>query len=104
MFGTRTIALVGGAVTGRRVNPESFGVVVSDSGFVADTGVALRGRYLPFETVRVGGIAGARRVRTRLRAMVMVPSPRLTSDHFSPQTSPLRRPSSESTVTNNWIG
>jgi hypothetical protein len=62
VFGTRTIALVGGAVTGRRVDPASFGVVVSDSGFVADTGVTLNGRYLPFETVRVGGIAGARRV------------------------------------------
>ena len=62
VFGTRTIALLGGAVTGRRVDPASFGVIVTDSGFVADTGVVLRERYRPFETVRVGGIAGARRV------------------------------------------
>ena len=62
VFGTHTIALLGGAVTGRRVDPASFGVIVSDSGFLADTGVALRGRYRPFETIRVGGIAGARRV------------------------------------------
>jgi len=62
VFGTRTIALLGGAVTGRRVDPASSGVIVTDRGFVADTGAALRGRYRPFETVRVGGIAGARRV------------------------------------------
>ena len=62
VFGTRTIALLGGAVTGRRVDPAPFGVIVTDSGFVADTGIALRERYRPFETVRVGGIAGARRV------------------------------------------
>ena len=42
VFGTRTIALLGGAVTGRRVDPAPFGVIVSDSGFVADTGVTLR--------------------------------------------------------------
>jgi hypothetical protein len=62
VFGTRTIGLLGGAVTGRRVDPAPFGVIVSDSGFLADTGVVLRGRYRPFETVRVGGIAGVRRV------------------------------------------
>lgn len=62
VFGTRTIALLGGAVTGRRVDPASFGVVVSDSGLVADTGVALRNRYVSFATTRVGGIAGLRRV------------------------------------------
>jgi hypothetical protein len=62
VFGTRTIALLGGAVTGRSVDPESFGIVVSDSGIVADTGVALRNRYRSFATMRVGGIAGARRV------------------------------------------
>jgi hypothetical protein len=62
VFGTHTIALLGGAVTGRRVDPASFGVIVTDSGFLADSGVALLNRYRPFETVRVGGIAGARRV------------------------------------------
>jgi len=62
VFGTRTIALLGGAVTGRKVDPATAGVIVSDSGFVPDTGITLRGRYKPFETTRVGGIAGLRRV------------------------------------------
>jgi hypothetical protein len=63
VFGTGTIALLGGAVTGRKVNPAVAGVLVTDSGFVADTGIALRNRYHPFQTTRVGPIAGLRRVR-----------------------------------------
>jgi hypothetical protein len=62
VFGTGTIALLGGAVTGRKVDPATVGVIVSDSGFLADTGVALRNRYRPFETTRVGPIIGLRRV------------------------------------------
>jgi hypothetical protein len=62
LFGTRTITLVGGALTGRRVDPGAAGVIVSDSGFAADTGAVLRGRYRPFETIRLGGIVGVRRV------------------------------------------
>jgi hypothetical protein len=63
VFGTRNITLVGGAVTGRRVDPAAFGVVVSDTGFALDTGITLRGRYKPFGTTRVGAIIGLRSVR-----------------------------------------
>ena len=64
LFGTTgTVTLFGGGLTGRHVDPGSEGVIVSDSGFVADTGVALRGRYQPFEVTRAGVIFGARRFR-----------------------------------------
>ena len=63
VFGTRTIGLLGGALTGRKVEPAAAGVVVSDSGFTADTGTALRNRYAPFEVTRAGVILGLRRVR-----------------------------------------
>ena len=62
VFGTKTIALLGGAVTGRIVDPAAAGILVTDSGFVADTGIALRDRYHSFQTTRVGPIAGLRRV------------------------------------------
>jgi hypothetical protein len=63
VFGTGTVALLGGAATGRRLVPAGAGVLVSDSGFVADSGTALTGRYRPFSTTRAGVIAGLRRVR-----------------------------------------
>jgi hypothetical protein len=63
VFGTGTVALLGGAVTGRRLVPGGQGVIVSDSGFVADTGTALAGRYRRFSTMRAGVIVGVRRVR-----------------------------------------
>ena len=62
LFGTRTVGLLGGAVTGRRVDPASAGVLVTDSGLVADTGSVLRGRYSSFKAVRVGLLGGVRRV------------------------------------------
>jgi hypothetical protein len=62
LFGTRLVALLGGAVTGRLVDPGATGVIVSDSGFVADTGTALRNRYSRFKATRVGIIGGLRRV------------------------------------------
>ena len=62
IFGTQTVGLLGGAVTGRRVDPATAGVLVSDSGLMADTGTALRGRYESFKAVRVGVLGGARRV------------------------------------------
>jgi hypothetical protein len=62
IFGTHTVGLLGGAATGRRVEPAAEGVIVSDSGFVADTGTVLRNRYRPFEATRVGVITGLRRV------------------------------------------
>jgi hypothetical protein len=63
LFGTGTVTLLGGAVTGLRVAPGAAGVIVSDTGFVADTGSALAGRYSTFETTRAGVILGLRRVR-----------------------------------------
>ena len=63
LFGTTTVTLVGGAITGRRVDPGVAGVIVSDTGFAADTGTALRGRYTPFDVTRVGAIVGLRRFR-----------------------------------------
>jgi hypothetical protein len=62
LFGTRLVALLGGAVTGRLVEPAAEGVIVSDTGFATDTGTALRGRYSRFKATRVGVIGGLRRV------------------------------------------
>jgi hypothetical protein len=61
LFGTTTVTLVGGALTGRRVDPGAAGVIVSDTGFATDTGTTLRGRYAPFDVTRAGVILGIRR-------------------------------------------
>src|SRR5215207_3987907 len=63
VFGTGTVGLVGGALTGRHVAPGSAGVIVSDTGFATDSGTALRNRYAPFKVTRAGAIVGLRRVR-----------------------------------------
>lgn len=63
LFGTGTVTLLGAGLTGRNVTPGSEGVIISDSGFVADTGVSLRGRYTPFEVARAGVIFGVRQFR-----------------------------------------
>jgi hypothetical protein len=63
LFGTGTVTLLGAGLTGRHVKPGAEGVIVSDSGFAPDTGVALRGRYSPFEVARAGVIFGVRRFR-----------------------------------------
>jgi hypothetical protein len=63
IFGTGTVALLGAGASGRRISPAMSGIVMSDSGFVADTGVALRDRYIPFRVGRIGLIGGVRRVR-----------------------------------------
>ncbi len=62
IFGTHTVALLGGAVTGRQFDPAAAGIVIDDTGFRADTGVTLRGRYLPFHVGRAGALGGIRRV------------------------------------------
>jgi hypothetical protein len=62
LFGTGTVALLGAGASGRRFYPATSGIVVSDSGFVADTGVTLRDRYQPFRVARVGLIGGVRRM------------------------------------------
>jgi hypothetical protein len=61
LFGTRTVALLGAAASGRRVDPASAGIVIDDTGFRADTGVTLRNRYTMFRTGRVGVLGGLRR-------------------------------------------
>jgi hypothetical protein len=63
VFGTATVALVGGGITGRHVDPAAAAVIVTDTGFAADTGTALRNRYTPFDVTRAGVIVGARRYR-----------------------------------------
>jgi hypothetical protein len=63
LFNSRTVALVGGAITGRKVEPGAAGVVVTDTGFATDTGTTLRNRYSPFKATRAGAILGLRRVR-----------------------------------------
>jgi hypothetical protein len=62
LFGTHTVALIGGAITGRRVDPATAGVVVSDTGFAVDTGHTLTQRYTPFKATRIGVIGGLRHV------------------------------------------
>jgi hypothetical protein len=63
LFGTGTVTLLGGGLTGRHVDPDSVGVIVSDTGFAADTGTTLRNRYAPFDVTRAGVIFGLRRFR-----------------------------------------
>jgi hypothetical protein len=62
IFGTRTVGLLGGAVTGRQFDPAAAGIVIDDTGFRADTGVTLRGKYNAFHAVRAGVLGGVRRV------------------------------------------
>jgi len=63
LFGTGTVTLLGGGLTGRHVNPGPAGVIVTDTGFAADTGTTLHGRYTPFEVTRAGVIIGIRRFK-----------------------------------------
>ena len=65
VFGTRTVALVGLGASGLRLTPAAAGIIVSDSGLVADTGVTLVNRYLPFRSGRLGAIGAMRRVTFR---------------------------------------
>ncbi len=51
---------LGAALVGVRDAPAHEGVLVSDTGLVADTGQVLRGRYAPFRVVRPAGLVGAR--------------------------------------------
>ncbi|MEO8336777.1 MAG: hypothetical protein ABI664_17475 [bacterium] len=65
LFGTHTVALLGAAVSGRRFDPAPDGIVISDSGLVADSGTALRNRYDMFRVGRLGILGGVRRVTFR---------------------------------------
>jgi hypothetical protein len=62
IFGTKTVGLLGAATTGLRSDLAREGIIVSDSGFMPDTGIALRDRYRLFKTTRVGAILGLRRI------------------------------------------
>lgn len=65
LFGTRTVALLGGAMSGRRFDPAAAGVIIDGTGLRADTGSALRNRYSMFRAGRVGILGGLRRVTFR---------------------------------------
>ncbi len=62
VFGTSTVTLLGGGISGRQFEPADRAVVVSDTGMLADTGNVLRNRYREFRVGRIGAIAGIRRV------------------------------------------
>jgi hypothetical protein len=62
VFGTHTVGLVGFGANGLRITPADTGIVVERTGLLPDTGTALRNRYMPVRTTRVGLIAGIRRV------------------------------------------
>jgi len=65
VFGTSTVGLIGLGASGLHLTPAAAGIIVSDSGLVADTGGALRDRYLPFRSGRLGVIGAVRRVMFR---------------------------------------
>jgi hypothetical protein len=65
IFGTSTVGLLGGAITGRTFEPAAAGIVIDDTGLRADTGVTLRQRYAMFRATRVGVTGGIRRVKFR---------------------------------------
>ena len=65
VFGTSTVGLVGLGASGLRLTPGAEGIVVSDTGLAADTGVTLRNRYMPFRSGRLGAIGAVRRVTFR---------------------------------------
>ena len=73
--------LVGAALIGVRDTPAQEGVLVSDSGLVADTDRVLQGRYARFQVVRPAALVGSRRLRfvpvegfNTLRALEDLPS------------------------------
>ena len=64
-FGTSTVALFGIGASGLRLTPAREGIVVTDTGVAADTGITLRDRYAPFHSARLGVIGALRRVNFR---------------------------------------
>jgi len=53
-------AFAGALLTHERVMPAREGVIISDSGFVADSSAALVGRYSGYESLRLSAVVGAR--------------------------------------------
>lgn len=58
----RNAAFLGAALTGVRDTPDAQGLLVSDTGLVADADSVLRGRYAPFDVLRPAVLVGARMV------------------------------------------
>jgi hypothetical protein len=56
----RRTAFVGGLITQERMTPASQGVIISDSGLLADTSAALTGPFAPFRNVRLNAVLGVR--------------------------------------------
>ncbi|MDB4874908.1 MAG: hypothetical protein JWM41_1354 [Gemmatimonadetes bacterium] len=56
------VALLGGAAMGTRITPGSQAVFVTDSGIVPDPDTAIRRRYPGFNSTRLGGLVGVRRI------------------------------------------
>ena len=65
VFGTSTVGLIGLGASGLRLTPAAQGIIVTDTGVAADTGITLRNRYLPFRSGRLGVIGAVRRVTFR---------------------------------------
>jgi len=55
-------AFIGGLVTHERVAPAAQAVIVSDSGFVADTSTPLAGPFAPVNNMRLNAVVGVRSV------------------------------------------
>jgi hypothetical protein len=53
-------AFAGILLTHEKAQPSHDGVIISDSGFVADTDAALHDRYAGYESLRLSGVIGAR--------------------------------------------
>jgi hypothetical protein len=65
LFGTRTLGLIGIGASGLRLTPAAAGIIVSDTGLAADTGITLRNRYRPFRSGRLGALGSLRRIAYR---------------------------------------
>jgi hypothetical protein len=59
----RHVGAVGLVFTGVRDTPAQEGVLITETGLAADTGVTLRGRYARFRVVRPAALAGLRVIR-----------------------------------------
>jgi hypothetical protein len=58
-------AFVGGLITQEQVAPAAQAVIVSDSGFVADTSTPLAGPFAPVHNLRLNAVVGVRSVAFR---------------------------------------
>jgi len=56
------LAIAGGALTLERASPADHGVIITDSGLVADSGTVLTSRYLAYRSARLNIVLGFRQV------------------------------------------